>query len=173
MHHIMESWPHAWLVEASELTGPFTVAGAPKRQRQEVRRKGETQNMYKKRCTVVLQLLVPVQRDQTPTLTLTFPFISLHLCPDIVRAVFLCIVVLADNSLTIELVSHYCTFGLSAFFIPSPLSSTSLCSKPKIHPKHLLKQVTFLLVLSLTASSCGGEEKKQGLRYIYMPSMCV
>lgn len=69
----------------------------------------------------------------------------------------MCIVLLADhmdNSLTIELGSHDCTFGLRTFFIP--LSSTCLCAKPKIHPKHLLKQAPFLFVSSPTARSCGG-----------------
>lgn len=59
MHHIMEKFHsiisvlRAWLVEASELTVVFIVAGAAKTQKQEVARRGEMK-MYKKRCTVVL-----------------------------------------------------------------------------------------------------------------------
>lgn len=97
-------------------------------------------------------------------------FIPLHLSPDIARGFLLHIVLLADhmvNSLTIELVFHYCTFRLKDtvfLFINMFIRYTKNTFKAS------LKTSPFLFALSLTASSCKGGKKKKNTRgetYLY------
>lgn len=90
--HSIISVPHAWLVEASELTGVFIVAGAQKRQKQEVARRGEMKTCTKKgaRCVVATGASAkgPNTNTDTKISSAYISFIPLHLCPDIVRVFF-------------------------------------------------------------------------------------
>lgn len=163
--------PQAWLEEASETSGTFHNGGCTTETEQEGARRGKTE---KKALVSVVK--GPNTNNGVTFFSVSISFIPSHLCPDIVKGFLLHIVLLADhmdNSLTIDLVFHYCTFRLKISLYCLPFYQHVLTPHLKKTSKESFKTSPFLLFLSLTASYCKGDKKTQEVRYIYMLSMCI